>query len=283
MGRTAGQGLRELKTAVVRAAVPKVYRDIAAGATLYSHALVAGQSGFPSTAEKMKQKAGNWAQGNRIEPSPTGNMTGNNSARKLPPRAPAAHPNALDVSAATSRQGVAATVIARRAAPSMGQTILGDIARMAPKAAPVLAKAAVPLTILAAGGAALIEGKRGYDEGGATGAVKGAVRGAADSLSLGLASWAYEKAKKGLGFDAPDKPAASPAKNSGTPGKLSASDYTHFSQANKSFAAGKAQSRKPDQNAQSTGPSGKPRGFQIGHVQAAAQAAKGNTYTGPED
>ena len=55
-----------------------------------------------------------------------------------------------------------------------------------------------------------------------------------------------------------------------------------FNQANRHFEDSHMQS--PTQTPQQPGvPSGKPRGFQIHKVQAAAQAAKGNQYTGPDD
>jgi hypothetical protein len=56
-----------------------------------------------------------------------------------------------------------------------------------------------------------------------------------------------------------------------------------FNQANRHFEDSHMQSHSDAQPQQPGVPSGKPRGLQIHHVQAAAQAAKGNQYTGPDD
>jgi hypothetical protein len=56
-----------------------------------------------------------------------------------------------------------------------------------------------------------------------------------------------------------------------------------FNQANRHYQDSHMQSHAPDQPKQPGVPSGKPRGFQIHKVQAAAQRAKGNQYTGPDD
>lgn len=185
--------------------------------------------------------------------------------------APVAHPNPLDVSAAVSRQAVVGAHALKRAAPA-APALLGKIASSATKAAPALAKFALPLTALAAGGAAIVEGARRYEKEGAAGAVKGAIRGAADSVTLGLASWAWNKAKNGQGFDARDQMAAS---------KKPGLDMTHFSAANKKFTDQGAMKLAPKPQQQEP-PKGGARGWANPKVQAAAQAAKGNAYSGPK-
>ena len=62
---------------------------------------------------------------------------------------------------------------------------------------------------------------------------------------------------------------------------MSPRENAAFKQANQHFEQSHLQSHA---DAQPPGvASGKPRGFQIHKVQAAAQAAKGNQYTGPDD
>jgi len=56
-----------------------------------------------------------------------------------------------------------------------------------------------------------------------------------------------------------------------------------FNQANQHFEDSHPQSHADAQPQQAGEPRGKPRGFQIHKVQAAAQAAKGNQYSGPDD
>ena len=56
-----------------------------------------------------------------------------------------------------------------------------------------------------------------------------------------------------------------------------------FNQANQHFEQSHLQSHADAQPQQPGVASGKPRGFQIHKVQAAAQAGKGNQYTGPDD
>jgi hypothetical protein len=56
-----------------------------------------------------------------------------------------------------------------------------------------------------------------------------------------------------------------------------------FNAANRHYEDSHMHSHAPAQPPQPGVPSGKPRGFQIHKVQAAAQAAKGNQYNGPDD
>jgi hypothetical protein len=56
-----------------------------------------------------------------------------------------------------------------------------------------------------------------------------------------------------------------------------------FNAANRHYEDSHMQSHAPNQQPETTGPTGKPRGFQIHKVQAAAQRAKGNQYAGPDD
>ena len=182
--------IRRAKTAVVRNAVPKVYQDLMAGSQLYGRALDAQARGHTAVADKMKAKAGAWAQGNREIPGKVGNWTGNNSVRK-----------GLDYTASASRQATGAAIGAGKvaaAAPALAGSVFGDVLSALPKAAPVLGKLAVPLTALAAGVAAGVEGKKGYDKGGVTGAAVDGIHGALDSVTLGLATWAYHKAGDAL-------------------------------------------------------------------------------------
>lgn len=165
-------------------------------------------------------------------------------------------PSTLDVSAAVARKATTGAKIVAKVGSSASTGVVADMARAAPLVAPALSKLAIPLTILAAGGAAAIEGARGLKKRGTEGLMKGAVRGAADSVTLGLASWAYDKAKKNIGFDHPN-----PIKT--------AEGMKHFSQASQRFA---------EQNA-SAGPRGSadgegPKGWANPKVQAAAQAAR---------
>lgn len=153
-------------------------------------------------------------------------------------------PSTLDVSAAVARKATTGAKIVAKVGSSATTGVVADMAR------------AAPLTILAAGGAAAIEGARGLKKRGTEGLMKGAVRGAADSVTLGLASWAYDKAKKNIGFDHPN-----PIKT--------AEGMKHFSHASKRFA---------EQNA-SAGPRGSAdgeglKGWANPKVQAAAQAAR---------
>jgi len=62
---------------------------------------------------------------------------------------------------------------------------------------------------------------------------------------------------------------------------LSPHETAAFNQADQHFEQSQIQTHA--QTPQPGVPSGKPRGFQIHHVQAAAQAAKGNQYTGPDN
>ena len=64
---------------------------------------------------------------------------------------------------------------------------------------------------------------------------------------------------------------------------MSPRETTAFNQAYQHFEASHLQSHADAKPQQPGGPSGKPRGFQIHKVQAAAQRAKGNQYTGPDD
>ena len=64
---------------------------------------------------------------------------------------------------------------------------------------------------------------------------------------------------------------------------LSPRETAAFNQADQHFENSHLQSHANAQPQPPGGPSGKPRGFQIHHVQAAAQRAKGNQYTGPDD
>lgn len=194
------------------------------------------------------------------------------------PKNPGRHPSGLDATAAASRWAVAGGGALKKAAPALAKSdhaIMASLARAAPKVAPALAKFALPLTVAAAGAAAIQGGMARYEKEGVAGAAKGAVRDAADSVTLGLASWAYEKAKKGMGYDAPDMP-----EKREEVAHLGGESLSHFSSANQSFqskrtAQSKAAAPGPQQ---STG--GKPRGFQIPSVQEAAQAAKGRTFSG---
>lgn len=64
---------------------------------------------------------------------------------------------------------------------------------------------------------------------------------------------------------------------------MSPRENAAFKQANQHFEQSHLQSHSDAQPQQPGVASGKPRGFQIHKVQAAAQAAKGNQYTGPDD
>lgn len=197
-------------------------------------------------------------------------------SRPTGPVKEARHPNGMDVTAALSRHAALTTKVVSKTVPVMtGPGMIASLARAAPKAAPILGKLALPLTIAAATGAAVNGAIKGYERDGIAGAAKGAVRGAADSVTLGLASWAYEKAKKGMGFE--DRDLRKPSN------EQVAEQFSHFSTANKSFADKRAQSAAPKDPAQSK-PSGGggPRGWANPNVQAAAQAARGAQYSGPK-
>lgn len=188
----------------------------------------------------------------------------------------ARHPNTMDVTAALSRHAALSTKVVSKTVPAMtGPGMIASLARAAPKAAPILGKLALPLTVAAATGAAVNGAIKGFERDGVTGAAKGAIRGAADSVTLGLASWAYDKAKKGMGFEDRDMQAPS--------NDQVAEQFSHFSSANKSFAGKqRAQSAAPQGPAQTKPAAGGPRGWANPNVQAAAQAARGAQYSGPK-
>lgn len=88
--------------------------------------------------------------------------------------------------AAIAAAAAAAPSVAAAAAP----TLLG---RFAPTVASTLSKAAIPLTIAAAGVGAVRAGLQAHAEGASAGAITGrAALGAADALTFGLASKAYD-------------------------------------------------------------------------------------------
>lgn len=158
--------LRRMKTSAVRRLAPKVYQDAVAGVQLYGKALDAQSRGHAAVAERMKQKAGNWAQGQRTIPSSTGQWSGNNSVSRL-----ARGAGQTDVSGALKL----------------------DLKRIAPKVAPVVGKLALPIGIAAAGAAAVEKGIEGYKRGGVTGAAVEAIKGALDSATVGM--WSAGSAK----------------------------------------------------------------------------------------
>lgn len=203
------------------------------------------------------------------------------SAPTAPSKAPS-HPSGLDLTAAVSRHAALSTNVVAKAVPAAtqhmpklmgGTNLVASLARAAPMAAPVLSKLALPLTVAAAVKGAVDGGVQGYQKDGLAGAASGAAFGAADSITLGLASWAFEKAKKGMGFDARDQQQEVADGN--------AELLSHFSQANRSYVESKS---KPAQSVPAKKPQtqqGGQRGWANPKVQAAAQAARGATYTGP--
>lgn len=206
------------------------------------------------------------------------------SAPTAPRKAPS-HPSGLDITAAVSRHAALSTNVVAKAVPAAtahmphlmgGTNLVASLARAAPMAAPVLSKLALPLTVAAAVKGAVDGGIHGYQKDGLGGAAAGAAFGAADSITLGLASWAYDKAKKGLGFDARE------ISQQQEVAEGNAEILSHFSQANRSYAESKA---KPTQSKQPAGKpqtqQGGPRGWANPKVQAAAQAARGANFTGP--
>lgn len=200
------------------------------------------------------------------------------------------HPTGLDVTASVARNvavvGKGVNTFGHMIADPLGSKIVS----VGQKTLPALGKLALPLTIAAAGTAAVLEGYKGYQKNGAIGAAKGAVRGAADSMTLGLASWAYNKVAHGgsskPGENIPDQTtktivawaAEGKGGRSSLP-SLSGSEAQSFSKASKTYEAKRQSSAPPDKPQSTPGR----RGFQNPKVQAAAQRAKGNNYTGPEE
>lgn len=236
--------IRRAKTATVRTVVPKLYRDVAAGAQLYGHALNAEQRGHTEVAERMKLKAGQWAQGNRVDPGSTGNFTGNNSTRRLPNEMPQRIPGqrTADTSASVSRN---AAVVEKGVSkiPTIAESVMADIARAAPKALNVIGKMAVPLTVAAAGGEAVYQGVKRYQNGeGIEGAVSGAAWGAADSISLGLFNWAM-----GRNSDGTKNMPSGPAGSKDSPRQMTPGQQKTFSNANQRFETRRAAQGDADQ------------------------------------
>lgn len=192
----AGGGIvRSAKTAIVRTAVPQTYRDIAAAMQLYGKSLDTRARGFPETADRMKAKAGDWAQGKRVQPGSTGNLSGNNSARsmareiesgatKWPPTQ-----TAEDITAMVSRNAAGAAKVAGK---SLASTVIGDALAAAPTALKVAGRA-LPATAALLTAADLATGAIGggidaYKKGGDVSDIaKGAGWGAVNAGTVGQA------------------------------------------------------------------------------------------------
>ncbi len=110
----------------------------------------------------------------------------------------------LDISASAARTGLmTAEVAPRLVAAGVGAIAAGSFAdrivAYAPKAVPYLRPLAIGATALSLGVGAGVGAYEGYQRQGVKGAAKGALRGAADALTLGFASKAYAAIPDGTG------------------------------------------------------------------------------------
>lgn len=306
---------RRAKTAIVRSAVPRAYRDAAAAVQLYGKAKDAEARGFPQTAERMKSKAVDWAKGNRVEGGPGGNFSGLNSTRG------AAHgamregatwpPTQMteDVTAAVARNAAGARAIAVNS--SMMSKIAAQVAEIAPKVMTGLeiggrlaGPFALGATAVSVGTGAIGEGIDAYNKGGSAGDVlKSAAWGGVNAATLdqakaiaydiqqtgsiarGLEKWAGDVGTatlKAFGYgQLKSSKRADPTARPGQPtqpGKMSNAD--RFDRANAQYSQNmRRQAAEKPAPVNGVNGNGK-RGFQVPANQQAAQAAMGHVYSG---
>lgn len=288
----------------------KIEEGVGAGATALTAKAQLIQAGdataqaarVTGVAEAAKGKGIAGKAGKAVASRAAGSRAGQAVAKAAAARAPATMPGMISRVAATPGLGAASKVVS-------------GLARFAPW--------------VAGANAAIGAVRGGYDAyekgGGALDVAKGAAWGAADQVTVGLASWAYgkggqvargignaiapsenratsaevgssgvgpaDKARKTRGIqDTPmpreglrmpgliQQPAWNNGGNSGN-GSLSPDQSRAFNAASQHYA-GSHTDKPPPEN----GPNGNGlRGFQISKVQAAAQAAKGYDYQGPEE
>lgn len=191
------------------------------------------------------------------------------------PSRPAAQRPA-DIAASGARNAAFGSI----AAESLG-------ANAAAKALNAVGKVALPLTAVVSGGAGLYQGFQRFQKDGLRGAAEGAFWGAADSISLGLVTWAAGRNADGTRVagkaEGGARQMASIGPGRSASGPKQSSVTKAFNVADARYAdAHEADAGAQQMQEQQSGVSGG-RGFQNAKNQAAAQRAKGNQYSGPEE